>query len=183
MPKAVSKVCGPTSRWFQRHPQHNCEFQVRFPILWNRICLDNSLIHSKGKLTWNSHIMDLWIIIEILIRQFLWRVQNLCLLSLAFIIEWKVVCTLYHPWTNILLWLFVQAERLTFPQFLLLDHKWYYWLLVHQLWFNGKKNIVLYYNSEKSLYPLDMASSEIEKKKMAGNRRKFSGWLGFSYTS
>ena len=67
------------------------------------------------------------------------------------------------------------SRKLTFPQFLLLDHKWYYWLLVHQLWFNGKKNIVLYYNSEKSLYPLDMASSEIEKKKMAGNRRKFSG--------
>ena len=38
-------------------PQHMCEFQVCFPLLWIKAYPCFILILSKGKLTWNSHIV------------------------------------------------------------------------------------------------------------------------------
>ena len=46
------------------------------------------LIFSKGRLTWHSPIGIVWIVMMI---PFSWQCQNLCLLSLAFIIDWRVV--------------------------------------------------------------------------------------------
>ena len=51
------------------------------------------LILSKGKMTWHSPIV--WgIVWNVLMSPFLWQCQNLCLLSLAFIIDWRVVGTI-----------------------------------------------------------------------------------------
>ena len=96
MPNSISKgfdtaMKTGSSRWFKLYPTTYMWVSSWLPVTVDQGLSWFILILSKGRLAWNftSRLSGIfWIVLMSLI---LWQCQNPCRLSLAFIIDWRVV--------------------------------------------------------------------------------------------